>query len=57
MRITVEFIDHKGFWHLETAKSKKAVRKFFKALRKGSSITWTAVNHCIISQQYCQLKG
>lgn len=54
MRITVEFIDRKGFWHIKIAKTKKAVKEFFAALRKGSSITWTAANRCIISQQYCQ---
>ncbi len=53
MKVAVEFIDHKGFWHLEKAKTKKADKEFFTALRKGSSITWTASNHCIISQQYC----
>lgn len=54
MKITVEFIDHKGFWHLEKGTSKKAIKKFFLLLRPGSYITWTAKNHCIISQQYCK---
>ncbi len=53
MKIQVEFIDHKGFWHLERAKTKKIVQEFFVALKKGSSITWTAKNRCTISQQYC----
>lgn len=54
MKVTVEFIDHKGFWHLKIGKSKQGVKDFFGALRKGSSITWTAKNHCTISQQYCK---
>jgi len=54
MKINVEFIDHQGFWHLEIGKSKKLVIAFFKALRVGSSIIWTAKNRCIISQQYCR---
>lgn len=54
METTVEFIDHQGFWHLQAHKTKQAVKDFFKALRKGSSITWTAKNRCIISQQYCR---
>lgn len=53
MKITVEFIDHKGFWHLKRAATKKAVKEFFAALREGSSITWTASNRCVINQQYC----
>ena len=53
MKITVEFIDHKGFWHLKIGKSKKAVKNFFALLRPGSSMTWTTKNRCIISQQYC----
>ena len=53
MKITVEFIDHQGFWHLETAKTKSAVKQFFAALKQGSSIHWFSRNRCVISQQYC----
>jgi len=55
MKVTVEFIDHKGFWHLKKSPSITAVKRFFALLYPGSSITWTAKNHCIISQEYCQL--
>lgn len=54
MKISVEFIDHKGFWHLKVGRSKKAIIDFFKLLKAGSSITWTAKNRCVISQQYCK---
>ncbi len=56
MKITVEFIDNKGFWHSRTAKSKKLLLAWFAQLRSGSEIFWQGKNHCTISQQYCTAK-
>ncbi len=52
MKVTVEFIDHKGFWHQRTGKSKKLVKEWIKALKYGTCVNWLRPNYVHISQQY-----
>jgi len=52
MRINVEFIDCKGFWHRKTAKSKKLLLLWLKSLMKGTEIHWKNNNSVFVSQQY-----
>lgn len=54
MKITVEFIDHKGFWHLKIGKSKKLVQQWIKALRPRTCVYWMSKSRVSVSQQYCQ---
>ena len=55
MKISVEFIDSKGFWHIRTAKSKKLLMKWLKALAKGTEIRWRNKNSVFVSQQYIKI--
>jgi hypothetical protein len=52
MRINVEFIDSKGFWHKEIFKTKSELLKWVKALKKGTEIYWKNKNSICVSQQY-----
>ena len=52
MKINVEFIDCKGFWHRRTAKSKKLLMKWLKLLKEGTEIKWKSNNSVFVSQQY-----
>lgn len=54
MKIDVEFIDSKGFWHKKTAKSKSLLLKWLKALKEGTAIRWKSKNSVWVSQQYLQ---
>lgn len=56
MKITVEFIDQKGFWHLKICKSKKLIQQWIKALHPQTCINWISKNRVLISQQYCQIR-
>ena len=53
MKITVEFINHKGFWRVFTVKSKKLLLETINALAQGTSVKWLSKNRVHISQQYC----
>jgi len=55
MKISVEFIDSKGFWHIKTAKSKKLLIKWLNALAKGTEIRWRNKNSVFVSQQYIKI--
>jgi len=52
MKVTIEFINHKGFWRQYFAESKLHVKNIMAVLKEGTTITWTKKNHCVISQQY-----
>ena len=52
MKIDVEFIDSKGFWHRRTAKSKRLLLQWLSALIKGTEIRWKNKNSVLVSQQY-----
>lgn len=52
MKITMEFIDQRGFWHTATCNSKKKALKTFKILADGTEIKWVNKNKVIVSQQY-----
>lgn len=55
MRIAVNLIDRKGFYHRRTAKSKKLLRAWVKRLAKGTSVYWHENKaEVTISQQYCE---
>ena len=52
MKITVEFIDHAGFWWQRIGKSKKIVLLWIKTLHPDTCIQWLGSNHVHVSQQY-----
>lgn len=52
VKIDVEFIDNKGFWHRKTAKSKKLLLQWLGALIKGTEIRWKSKSSVFVSQQY-----
>jgi len=52
MKIDVEIIDSKGFWHKKTAKSKSILLKWLKSLKEGTEIYWRSKNSVFVSQQY-----
>lgn len=52
MKIDVQFIDSKGFWHRRTAKSKKLFLKWLKSLKKGTEVKWASNNSVFVNQQY-----
>lgn len=52
MKISVEFIDNKGFWHQRNGKSKKLILLWLKSLIKGTEIHWKNNNSVFVSQQY-----
>jgi len=56
MKITVEIIDHKGFWHIRRAKSKRLLLQWLKELAKGTEIQWRSKDKLFISQQYLPKK-
>lgn len=54
MKISVEFIDNKGFIHFETGKSKKAVLELIGKMKEKTEVRWLSKNSVFISQQYCK---
>ena len=52
MKISITIIDHKGFIHYETGKSKRLVFEFINTLKENSEIRWLNKNRLFISQQY-----
>ena len=52
MKITVEIIDSKGFWHIKIAKSKKLLLKWLKSLKEGTEIYWKDKKSVLVNQQY-----
>lgn len=52
MKVTMEFIDNKGKWHVARANSKKKAVESFKALHPETEIHWTKKDHVVVSQQY-----
>ena len=52
MKISVEFINCKGFWFQRTAKSKKLLLAWLNSLIKGTEIKWKSKNSIFVSQQY-----
>lgn len=55
MKITMEFIDRKGFWRLLTCEGKRKAIESLKALHPQTEIHWTKPNHVIVSQQYIKV--
>lgn len=54
MKIYVEIIDSKGFWHTRQAKSKKLLLQWLDSLKKGTEIHWKNDKNVFVSQQYCK---
>jgi len=52
MKITMEFIDSTGFWHVKTGKSKAKVMEWLGKLHPASEIRWLSPNRVFVSQQY-----
>lgn len=52
MKVTMEFIDQKGMWHIARADSKRKAVESLKALHPDTEIHWTKKNHVVVSQQY-----
>ena len=52
MKISVEFINCKGFWFQRTAKSKKLLLQWLKSLKEGTEIYWKNEHSVFVSQQY-----
>jgi len=55
MKISIQFIDEKGFIHFEVGKSKKKVLDFIEKLREGTEVKWLDGNRLFISQQYVRI--
>lgn len=55
MRITMEFIDTKGFMHIKSCNGKQKAIESLKALHPQTEINWTTNNHVIVSQQYIKV--
>jgi len=52
MKIVMEFIDQRGFWHIARCDSKKKAVESFKALHPETEIRWVDKNRVVVSQQY-----
>lgn len=52
MKISVEFINCKGFWSQRTALSKKLLLQWLKSLKAGTEIHWKNKRSIFVSQQY-----
>lgn len=57
MKVVMEFIDQKGFWHVARADSKKKAVQSFKALHPETEIRWVSKNRVVVSQQYIRKGG
>ncbi len=57
MKIAVNFIDHKGFIHFKTAKSKRLLLDFIQKLKQGTDVYWNDKSKVTISQQYVKSNG
>ena len=55
MKVTMEFLDRKGFWHLFNFSSKKGAIMRIRGLHPQTESHWTSPNHVIVNQQY--IKG
>lgn len=56
MKVTMQFIDSKGFIHFASCNSKKKAIESLKTLKEGTEIHWTSPNEIIVSQQYLRAK-
>ncbi len=54
MRIDVELIDAKGFWHKKTALSKSLFLKWLESLPGGAEVHWKGRKSVFVSLQYMQ---
>ena len=52
MKVTMEFINQKGFWHVARCDSKRKAVESLKALHPETEIKWIDKNHVTVSQQY-----
>jgi len=52
MKVVMEFIDQKGFWHVARCDSKRKAVESLKALHPGTDIKWVSKNKVVVSQQY-----
>lgn len=57
MKIDVELIDSKGFWHRKTANSKSLLLKWLESLPEGAETRWKSKKSVFVSLQYLQKEG
>ncbi len=57
MKITMELIDHEGFWHIKQGKSRRLVLEWLKLLAPGTEVKWQGPDKVFVSQQYVKVAG